>query len=278
MKRNFTFLSIILLLNVVLSCSKDPILDQITPETNLDFVTEQNDSIQSLVYCYGCLPMVTAFYDPIFDNIVIAWSGFREDETNHPITISYKIDQTSGKESIGRRENGEIRKKIYSESCTSTWSINCSYCSSCKNSGSIYKKSSGQTETGSETECFKKYLDYSIEKITNSSNSFYLVLNDWNNNLQNTEKYMPINNVRFYTKNSYGFDREIYSAGSLDTSEGPHRLKLYLSYQEMHKDFKVVFYNSKCEYNQKHYLYANYRFSNFGAEISEYSPRLINLH
>lgn len=279
MKPICKFVIIFLFLNVVFACSNESILNQDLTKANPQSVIENNDSIQTLSYCYGCLPMISANHDPFFNQFVIAWSGY-SDLINHPATVSYTVDGVSGSKSLDYN-SGEIRENIYSESYLATWSIRCGNydCSACQRSGSILKKASGETEVGSATACHKEYLSYSIEKVYNYSNTFELVLNDNNGNLENTEKFMSIDAMRIYKIDGYpGREEEVYGAGSLNTSSGTYRLRFSLSNQEMFKNFKIAFYSSKCKNNYEHYYYTHYRFSNNGAELSGSSLTLVNNH
>lgn len=278
MKPIFKSLIIVLFLNTTLSCNNDSSLDQDLTQTCQNLITEKNDSVQTFGYCYGCFPMISAYHDSYFNQFVIAWSG-HTNHTAHPVTISYKVDKISGSKRLDDN-NGDIRENVYAESYLATWSVRCSKydCSSCSQSGSILKKSSGEIETGSIKACHKDYLSYSIENIY-ASNTFKLVLNDNDGNLLNTEKYMSIDGIRIYKIEGYpGTLQEIYGAGSLDTSLGANQLRFSLYSQEMFKNFRIVFYSSKCEHNYEHYLSADYRFSNSGVEISGLSLTLVKNH
>ncbi|MPM44216.1 hypothetical protein SDC9_90894 [bioreactor metagenome] len=279
MKHIYFLFTAILLLNFSLSCSNDLLTGQDLSESDQYLTIENNDTIQPFAYCYGCLPMVTVYHDSFFNEFVIAWSGYTEDPVSHPVTLSYKAGGLSGNQMIGYN-SGEIRENIYSESYTATWSIKCSNynCSSCRESGSLSKKASGETETGSETECYKEYLNYSIERVSTNGNAFDLVLNDYNGDVYNTEKYMSINEIRFFELDSYGRKQEIYGAGSLDTTSAPYRIRFYLYNQPMFKNFQVTFSNNQCISNFEHYLYVNYRYSNFGIELLNSSLTLVRNH
>lgn len=279
MKRIIYFFIIVLLLNVVFACNNDSLLDQNFAASSQNIIAEKNDTVQTFDYCYGCSPMISAFHDSEFNQFVIAWSGYTEEPSSHPITISYKVAGTSGSLEI-RSANGEIRKNIYSESYIASWNLRCgnSDCLSCGKSGSLSKKASGGIENGSETECYKELLSYSIEKVNNYSNMFDLVLNDYNGNLYNTEKYMTVDRVRAYKIDSYsGREVEISGATSLDMSFAPQRLRLTLHNQNMHQNFVVYFYSSKCS-QDRHSYFIRYYFDNWGAQLSGSSLTLIRNH
>lgn len=89
---------------------------------------------------------------------------------------------------------------------------------------------------------------------------------------------MSINEIRFFELDSYGRKQEIYGAGSLDTTSAPYRIRFYLYNQPMFKNFQVTFSNNQCISNFEHYLYVNYRYSNFGIELLNSSLTLVRNH
>lgn len=176
--------------------------------------------------------------------------------------------------------NGEIQKAIYSDNYLASWSIRCSSpdCLSCKKSGSIKKNASGTIEFGSEYACYREYRTYSIGKVSNQSNEFELILND-NGDQYDPDKFMYIDRMKIYKIDSYsGREEEIFGAGGLDMLSGVNRLKFHLYSQDMHKNFKIQFYSSKCQHYEEHYYFVNYYYSNFGAELSNSSLTLVKHH
>ena len=81
------------------------------------------------------------------------------------------------------------------------------------------------------------------------------------------QKNTGINEIRFLNLIVIGENKEIYGAGSLDTTSAPYRIRFYLYNQPMFKISKVTFSNNQCISNFEHYLYVNYRYSNFGIEL-----------
>lgn len=215
MKQLIDFFVIALLLSITFSCNDDSLLNQKPILSNQLNMTEKKDIVQTFGYCYGCLPMITVYHS--YNRCIIAWSGYHENPDDHPVTISYKVDGISGSQRIGYN-SGEISNEVYSESYIATWSVKCgggNECSPCKESGSFFKSASGETEFGSVTDCHKEYLSYSVEKVSNQSNMFDLVLEDYNGNLSDTERYMGIDEMRTYLVDSYsGYEYENYSGGA----------------------------------------------------------------
>lgn len=264
----FINLLVVFQLSILFSCGNDSLLND---DSNLLSLEMGNDSIQTLRYCYNCLPMITAYHDPGFNELVIAWSGYSENPVQHPVTISYKVDGFSGSKRI-ESANGEIRQKVYTGTYIARWSVKCGAysCLSCNKSESILKKESGGTEVSNYNACYKDYLTYSVEKVYNFSNTYDLILRN-SADLNNTEKYITIDNIKVYkVDKGTGFELEIYNALSLDMSSAPYRIRLFLSNQEMDQSFRIKFFSSRCENNSAHYLYTNYYFDGQGARLSSY--------
>lgn len=263
-----------LLLGIVYSCSNDSFThdefeqDTFDSSNQLPFNTKR-DSIQTRNTCYDCLPMVTAYYDLYFNKAVLAWSGFVENEINHPITMLYEINGSSNSQSI-RNQNGEIRINVYSDKCLITWKISCNnyHCASCKKSGSVYKKASGEVITGAITECYKEYPSYSIEKVANSSNTYDLISNIDQYTLNNTDKYMTVDQARTYEVDSYSHQETGYFGVSLDMSKAPSRIRFYLSPKDMNKNYRIRFSSSKCINNINHFLYTSFYFDGLGSQLT----------
>lgn len=131
------------------------------------------------------------------------------------------------------------------------------------------KRENGETEIGSYKDCHKEYLNYTIEKVYNIQGTYDLVLINYQDKLNNTEKYMTIDYAEIYKIDTYtGFEQKMNSGLSLDLSGAPYRIRIHLTGQDMNNRFKIKFFSSKCKYNQEHYLYTTYYFDGFGAQLS----------
>lgn len=69
-------------------------------------------------------------------------------------------------------------------------------------SGTFLKKASGETEINPSNDCYKEYLHYRIEKVSNGM--YYLILDDDDDDIYNSDKYLNINDIRFYEIDAYG--------------------------------------------------------------------------
>ena len=277
MKHFIYNLIVVFYLTVFYSCNNDLFFEYDHPQISRHLSLEEKDSIQTRSSCSRCLPMITTTHDP-FNQFVITWTGYEKDPLSHPVTISYKINNSSYSKRIGYR-NGEIRENIYSNSYLVTWSISCSAfgCASCKNSGSFSKLSTGETEEGVYSDCHKKYLNYKLVKVDNERNAYDLVFEDYQGNRFNTEKYMTIDMVKTYVLDThfYGSEEE-FLGGAYLRLIGPDQLRLFLEDKDPNKNYKIKLMSSKCANNQEHYFEAGYRLYGYGSSMNQLT--LINKH
>lgn len=256
------------------SCSNGIQLDE------LNTIPNNSDTIHvSARSCYNCLPTVDVSHDKFYGDFVLEWSGYDTDNRiNHPVTIKYNINGQENRLSV-LKEYGRICERVNAPYLAS-WSIECNNpdCRiSCTQSGSIRVGGDGESESGSVTDCHKEYLPYSIERAQNDRSSYYLILNDMQGNLYNTEKYMQINAFRTFRVENSVHEQEVTGVVSMDLSSAPYRIKLTFHSQEMTHHFRIHLYNTDCEHNREHYYYSSFYFDGSGPMLSN-SMYLINNH
>lgn len=250
------------------SCEKDSLIEK----TDISSVDEAKT--RANYYCSGggsCLPKVEVTGDK--NSATVRWNG--SNYNDHHITLS--CDGASGNiyRSASIEQNGSWNFSIPDniDGYHLSYTIRCheSQCQTCSKSGTFNKPSGNKPGSmGSITECFKKYLSYSIR--TSGTKVYLSTTSPWED-VQNTEDYIKISKMKVYRSTSYGLE-EVHIGGFLEYT--PYNITLSFSPETLYY-YEVHLFGEECMYPNLHYL--SFKFNYISPDISaDYSLQEYNLH
>lgn len=228
-----------------ISCEKDSIMEGTV------LLNEDEATTRSSFYCGGgssCLPGIECYRSA--GTITVTW--YSESGNDHPIALTCTSSGSYYSNSISPSGGSwEIPvQNDYDKPYELRYSLHCGTCKDCNRSATIKLYPDGQILTGSGTECFKNYVTYATEGITQNTIKLRLSINaPVEEQLKKPDKYMEIDSGRAYRITRQGEK----SCAILFTKKSSNYIEISLPFNP-DCAYRVELFSSKCTYNKEHYL------------------------